>query len=270
MAASSFASEAPVSPVTAVPPEPSSVILATEAQPDLLTARAYVAFDVETGALLTAHREHEVVPIASVTKLLTAATVLRTLDLTATATISEADVANEGRAGRLSAGSTYTFYDLLFPLLLESSNDAAAVYERVTNGDLIRRMNAYAVELGAATLSVADTSGLSPENVASAHDLLVLTRSLYGTLPHLFDITQLSKRVTEDLVWVNNSPVLTTSYKGGKHGFTEAADRTLVALYDEEIGGEVRTVGYILLGSSDLKQDIRTLRSFVLAHASLR
>ncbi len=234
-----------------------------------ITASSYLVFDMESGETIVAHRDEVVLPIASVTKLLTAATVLRTFDLNATATIAKADYVTEGRAGRLAVGDTYTFYDLLFPLLLESSNDAAAVYERVTENDIIRQMNGLAAELGTKNLVAADASGLSDRNQASAQDLRILTRAIHTTLPHVFDITQLSNRVGPEIVWTNNSPVLTTNYRGGKHGYTTAANRTLVAIYNEKISNDERTIGYIILGSDDLRQDVRKLREHVLANVTL-
>lgn len=239
-----------------------ATLVATEVAPTL-TATSYVIFDVETGKVIASQGADEVAPIASVTKLLTAATVLRTANLDEEYTIEEADLEAHGRAGRLAAGETYTARELLFPLLLESSNDAAAVFERETHGDIVRRMNGYATELGAKTLTVVDASGIGSENRASATDLAQLTSTLYRLEPHLFDIAQLTKHAGAYTAWQNNSPVLAPEYRGGKHGFTEAANRTLVALYEETFPAGTRVLGYVILGSDDLARDTATLRSFV-------
>lgn len=69
--------------------------------------------------------------------------------------------------------------------------------------------------------------------------------------------------------WLNNNPIATESgYRGGKHGYTIAANRTLVAVFDETINGHPYTLGYIILGSDDLKADFLTLRDFVNSSAS--
>lgn len=266
MAASSLVPAADTAP-TEVPP--AQEVVATDTMP-VLAATAYAVFEVETGKVIGAFNSAAVLPIASVTKLLTAATVLRTVEADAEYTVAAEDVATLGRAGRLAAGQVYPVYELLFPLLLESSNDAAKVVERETNGDIVRRMNAYAKELGAKSLTVVDASGLSAANQASVNDLLILARAFYSDLPHLFDITKLSKRAGPYVGWSNNSPVLTREYRGGKHGYTEAAGRTIVALFEEEIAGETRVFGYIILGSSDLGADVATLRSFVKKQVVLK
>ncbi len=130
-------------------------------------------------------------------------------------------------------------------------------------------MNGYAAELGASTLRVADASGLSPENRASAHDLAHLTSILYRTQPHLFDMARLTKRAGPYTAWQNNSPVLAPEYRGGKHGFTEAANRTLVALFEETFPAGSRVVGYVILGSGDLAADTALLRDFVATKVTL-
>ncbi len=258
MAASTIAStERPVT-VTYMP----KTLVVKEALP-VLNALAYAIFDVDTGLIIAKSGSDEPLPIASVTKLLTAGAVLRTLRSEDNYTVLQADTEAYGRAGRLSAGESYTAHELLFPLLLESSNDASAVYERVTQGEIVKSMNLLARDLGATTLNVADASGLSDKNQASVNDLAIMTSALYKSEPHLFDITQLSRRAGPYVSWTNTNPVLDESYKGGKHGFTEAANRTLVALYDEKFTTGNKTLGYILLGSEDLTGDTKTLREFV-------
>ncbi len=264
MAVSSFAS-AEKSVVVTYTPE---TLVVHDTAPSI-SAAAFAIFDVTTGVVLAAHNVSEPLPIASVTKLLTAATVLRTVDRDDLYTVTEADLESHGRAGRLRVGETFPAYELLFPLLLESSNDAAEVYERVTEGDIVRRMNGYAKELGAHSLTVADASGLSDANTASIKDLVTLTSTLYAKEPHLFDIARLSKRAGPYTIWTNNSPVRDDTYRGGKHGFTEAANRTLVAVFTETFSSGTREVGYILLGSADLAQDTAALRSFVAQHVTL-
>jgi D-alanyl-D-alanine endopeptidase (penicillin-binding protein 7) len=158
----------------------------------------------------------------------------------------------------------YTSYELLFPLLLESSNDAAAALERAGTGDLVALMNQSVRAAGARATTFADASGLSSLNVSSAAELATLTQALYSTEPHLFDITRLNQRLGEYVGWTNNSPVRDPRYLGGKHGYTEAAGRTLVALFNESlVGGEERVLGYVLLGSADLAADVASLRQYV-------
>ncbi|MCB9810966.1 MAG: D-alanyl-D-alanine carboxypeptidase [Candidatus Nomurabacteria bacterium] len=225
----------------------------------------FAIFDAITGEILVTKSKYgnQKLPIASVTKLVTASVINDDLDLGVMTTITKADVDTEGRSGKLKVGEEYTYRELLFPLLLESSNDAATVFERVTGGDLISAMNSFAQGLGAANTSFADASGLSSRNVSTVSDLALITSYLYQNQSHVLDITKLSQYIGPYTGWVNNNPVLGSDYVGGKHGYTEAANRTIVSLFNEDFTTGKRVVGYVVLGSDDVRSDVATLRQFV-------
>lgn len=222
-----------------------------------VSARAYAIIDVASGEILASSSGDEPLPLASVTKLFTADAVLENTLLWSTTTITASDVSEEGRAGKLSIGDTYTLHELLFPLLLESSNDAAATLERTIPGLLDRMSSDEATFM--------DASGIASANRMSAHALARVARERYRDVPHLFDITTLKSYIGEHTGWINNNPFVNdVSYRGGKHGFTEVADHTAVAFFDEE---SVGVVGYVLLGSTDLVADMATVREYVSLHA---
>lgn len=237
---------------------PSKAVVVEELTLPALTATAYGVFDMETGAMLFASNEDAVLPIASVTKLFTAAKVLESATNAQAVEVTVADVQTEGRAGKLEAGQTYTEQELLFPLLLESSNDAAAALQRVEGtASVAGRM-------------LADAAGLSANNQASVAELSVALRELYRTVPHVFDITTLPQYVGTYTGWVNNSPVYDMEgYRGGKHGYTEAAGRTLAAIFAEE-SLEGRELGYVVLGSENIKADTEKLRQTVTHSVRLK
>ena len=230
----------------------------------LVSAQSLVAFDLETGTILTAKEADTVFPIASITKLITAALTHEADVLEATTTIVGADLASEGKAGKLALGQTYSLRELLYPLLLESSNDAAATFARV-EPDLLERMHTFVTNAGATKTQFGDTSGLSDGNVSTAAELAVLTKKIYTQYPHIFDITQLDQFIGTYTGWGNNNPLVTEDgYEGGKHGFTESAGKTVVAIFNERLAsGTERKVGYVLLQSDNLKTDIRILREAV-------
>ena len=228
----------------------------------VLPTAAYGIFDIETGEILLAQEKDEVVPIASVTKLVTAAALLPNDILNEVGKVTEADVATDGRAGKLSPGDAYTYRELLFPLLLESSNDAAAVFMRVTDGAVLADMNALTQKIGMEKTMLTDTSGLSDLNVSTVSDLVLLLQYLAREEKHVLDMTRLAKYVGPHTGWVNNSPVLDDTYLGGKHGYTLAANRTLAALFREDFTTGSRTLGYVLLGSDDIASDLALLRTF--------
>lgn len=236
------------------------------AQPPEVSAAAVIIADAETGAVVYEKRADDVLPVASVTKLVAAAALLETEVLDASVTVSAVDTVTLGRSGRLEPGQVYTRRELLFPLLLESSNDAAAALARTAAGDLVAAMNTRAVAVGASSAQFVDASGLSDKNQASARDLLALMVYISAHHRHLIDITTLSQYLNHVNAWKNNSPVFNeVGYAGGKHGYTEAAGRTLVAQFDEELGSGERRFHYVVLGSADLAADIAVLRRFTVS-----
>jgi D-alanyl-D-alanine carboxypeptidase len=232
--------------------------------------RAYMVFDVESGTEIVSKNSTEILPIASVTKLVTASMFYADTDLSATTSVTWSDVNTQGDAGRLHAQDEYTHRELLFPLLLESSNDAASAMLRV-KPDLLQKMDAYAKELGLATVSFEDPSGLSPNNKASAYELSKLARALYHDNPHIFDITRLKQYIGVNTGWMNNNPLVREEgYVGGKHGFTYEANRTAVAFFNEPLAsGQTRVIGYVVLGSDNVLHDIQQLRPLVQANVWL-
>lgn len=235
-----------------------------------LTARSWGLYDLETGERIAAHEPGSVRPIASVTKLLTAAVAAESFSEGATTTVSSSAVATEGRAGSLAAGETLSLSELLFPLLLESSNDAAEALAEARGRDIfLGSMNFTAIQLGMVASAFADPSGLSPRNVSTADDLALLLRHLAKNTPELFDITRLSRYVADGHIWSNINPVASDEgFTGGKHGYTPEAERTLAALFTQPFGAHTRTLALVLLGSDNLPSDVAALRSFVGAHVS--
>jgi D-alanyl-D-alanine carboxypeptidase len=236
-----------------------------------LSAPQFLVFDMNTGMVIVSQSPDAVVPIASVTKLFAAANLLANYDLEATTSIAWSDMDGEGRAGKLAYGQTYSYRDLLFPLLIESSNDAALVFERVTKQALVDEMNTWASTSGARHTKFVDASGIADANVSTAADLHLLLRSAFLNRHHIFDITTLPQYIGTYTGWLNNNPIANEpGYRGGKHGYTAAANRTVVAVFDETINGHAYTLGYIILGSGDIKADVQTLRAFVNNSASQR
>lgn len=222
------------------------------------TAKAYGVFDLVTGELLLLKNAEAELPIASVTKLFTAKKILDKMEDNKKIIVTNEDIATEGRAGKLESGLAYDSSELLFPLLLESSNDAATALER----------NYGRVYLGDKMMD--DAAGLSPKNTASVKELASEFTDLYTNYKYIFDITTLEYYIGEHTGWVNNSPVYKMDgYKGGKHGYTDAANRTLFAVFRESSLGN-RDLGYIILGSDDLQSDISELRSAVSNSVSLQ
>jgi D-alanyl-D-alanine endopeptidase (penicillin-binding protein 7) len=151
---------------------------------DLKSASALV---MEQGGqrVLYAKNIEAVVPIASITKLMTALVVLDAgLPLEESIEIAKADVdAVKHTRSRLMVGSTLTRDDLLKLALMASENRAAAALARSYPGGtpvFVAAMNQKAVALGMWRTRFVDGTGLSSENVSTAQDLARLVDAAYA------------------------------------------------------------------------------------------
>ena len=134
-----------------------------------------------TGEVLLAHRARERVPIASITKLMTALVVLERARLDDVVTVG-AQAAGVGESTiNLRAGERVTVRDLLEAALIQSANDAANALAAHVGGGSVERfvglMNAEARELGLSDTHFVRPDGLDvPGHVSSARDVTVLGR----------------------------------------------------------------------------------------------
>jgi D-alanyl-D-alanine endopeptidase (penicillin-binding protein 7) len=141
--------------------------------------------DASTGEVVFLKNADAVVPIASITKLMTAMVVLdRGLDLETRIVLSSDDVdALKGTRSRLRTGASLTRNELLLVALMASENRAAAALGRTYPGGLgafVAAMNAKAASLGMTDSHFVDPTGLSPENVSSARDLVKLVEGAHN------------------------------------------------------------------------------------------
>ena len=143
--------------------------------------------DAESGETLYEKNSDTILPIASITKLMTAIVVLeRELDLEQRVAVSAEDLRATRSArvrGRLRPGSVLTRDELLLLTLMASENRAAAALARTYPGGteaFVAAMNAEAGRLGLQDTRFADPTGLSPDNVSSAHDLAGLVRAAHS------------------------------------------------------------------------------------------
>ncbi len=247
---------------------PSELQIVAPVAPLLPSSVAYAVFAATTGEVFFGNNHYQVRPIASITKLFAGAAIVATFDLTAVTTIQPADLHSVGTAGRLRVGEQYTYRDLLFPLLLSSSNNAALVFERRSQGDVVTAMQQWVDTYGTGKTRLADASGLSSGNQASAQELAILTVALRQHAPLAWSISRLTQHLGPYGGWENNSPFIgDVAYRGGKHGFTKAAGRTALVVFAEQIEDVEVEIGYVILGSDDLVRDMEVLRSYVQSAA---
>ena len=152
----------------------------------LLRARSVFVVDERTQTVLTEKQADRVMPIASVSKLMTAVVALDTrhaLDAPLNVTVQDQDF-DKFTGSRLSVGSVLSRHDMLHIALMSSENRAAAALSRDYAGGrpgFVAAMNAKARALGMRHTSFVNGTGLSPHNVSTARDLarLVAAASRY-------------------------------------------------------------------------------------------
>jgi serine-type D-Ala-D-Ala endopeptidase (penicillin-binding protein 7) len=141
--------------------------------------------DADTGEVVLTKNSDAIVPIASITKLMTAIVTLdRGVDLEESVMLSKEDGDRlKGTKSRLKPGVVLTRNELLMLALMASENRAAAALGRSYpegREAFIAAMNQKAVELGMSDSRFVDPTGLSKGNVSSARDLAKLVHAAHG------------------------------------------------------------------------------------------
>ena len=181
---------------------------------DALALKSSVAFvvDQDTNEVLFKKNELAVLPIASITKLMTGLLVSEAkLPMGEAITITQSDVDTEkGSSSRLNVGATLSRGELLHLALMSSENRAAHALGRSYPGGLstfVEAMNARAKSLGMVDTSYVEPTGLSSKNQSSARDLATLVNFAYGdaTLRELSTSTGYQVAVGSRTLQYNNT-----------------------------------------------------------------
>jgi len=158
---------------------------AAAAAPPPVHAAAYVIEDARTGEVLASSHEHEHLPIASLTKMMTVLLALEHHKLTDVVTVDRrAAIVGESTI-YLRPGEQLTVRDLIKGALIQSANDAAAALALSMAPDFpsfARLMNAKAAQLGLHDTHFVRPDGLDvPDHYSSAADMTKLARILMHT-----------------------------------------------------------------------------------------
>ncbi len=232
----------------------------------VLSSKAYLVADLETGEVILEKDAEVAHPLASVSKLMTALVAREKMDMQTVAVVSRDATSAYGGQGNLGSGEKIRLADLLFPLLMESSNDAAEVFaDQYGHAKFMEEMNKKATELNMLDTYYGDPSGLDPRNISTPYDLLKLARYIYKHDPQIYDMTRVKQFSIKGHTWYNkNALLLTTGFAGGKNGFIDQAKQTTVSLFDVNMAkGGVRTVVVIVLKSDNKNGDVAKLLNYL-------
>ena len=207
-------------------------------------SKSAILLDFDTGEILYSKNASEVLPPASMTKIMSMLLIMeridnKTLSLTDEVTISENAANMGGSQVFLQAGETYKVEELLKGIAIASGNDAVvAMAEKVSGSvsDFVALMNEKAKSLGLTNTKFLNPHGLDTEgHVTTAHDMAIIARELIkhtSILKFTSIYEDYLKKNDGSSIWLVNTNKLVRFYDGVdglKTGFTKNAGYCLTS-----------------------------------------
>lgn len=231
-------------------------VFATGAAALDVSASSAIVIEAETGQVVFEKNADTRRPMASTTKIMTALVALETGDLSREITVDRAAVGVEGSSIYLEAGDKITLEALIWALMLESANDAAAAIAIGISGSIeafAEYMNCKAAELGLTNTHFTNPHGLSDENhYTTARELALITAAAMENEEFRKIVSTDKYRISygDKVRHLHNHNKMLHLYDGAvgvKTGFTKASGRCLVSA--AERGG--MTLIAVTLGAPD-------------------
>ena len=246
---------------------------------------AYLGEDNQT-IILAEKNSEDLLPMASITKLMTAITVYKNYDLEDTITIGPKVNDWPDSSKRFIPGTVFKISELLRALLIESNNDAAmALAEKMGLENFISVMNGEAQKLGLITTHYDNPAGTDPYskkeiiNYSTAKELLILTQEIINNYPEILEITSLPQYDIKTASGSYNHTAVSTDkffsdaneklfcgggpikILGGKTGSTDLAKKNLILAMESPNGhGYLVT---IILSASDNFLETKNLVNWI-------
>jgi serine-type D-Ala-D-Ala carboxypeptidase (penicillin-binding protein 5/6) len=235
----------------------------------VIDAEAALIVDMKNGMILYEKNIHKELPIASLTKLMTAIIVIEENNPKEVVTISKQASKTEGSRIWLATGEKITVENLLLASLIHSANDAAmalAEYNSENVENFVNKMNKRTKELGIYSTHFINPTGLDNNNylesdkintpktninsnVSTAYDMAILGRFAYGksmirsaASKKEYEVASTNEGLKHKL---KNTNDLLNSYLnvlGLKTGTTDNAGECLIAIVQNEHGNDILTV----------------------------
>ncbi|MFA6253700.1 MAG: serine hydrolase [Candidatus Paceibacterota bacterium] len=221
-----------------------------------LEAKAFAVYDIEKGELIAGKKEEQVLPLASITKLMTVLVASETGTPQKSITI---DKTSNDSSGGLRLGEKWSLANLAALTLVGSSNDGATALAGPNQTEFIDQMNNKALELGLIDLRFINPTGLDenfqPGGSGSALSVAKLFSYVIKNNPKLLSATR-EASITEKSLDNFNHTVLNTDeivneipgLLASKTGLTDLAGGNLAIAANL---GLRRPVAIVVLGSSE-------------------
>ncbi|MBY0473057.1 hypothetical protein K2Q00_02090 [Patescibacteria group bacterium] len=248
--------------------------------PSTLTAKAAIVYDPQTHRVLYEKNGHALLPLASLTKLVTATAILDRVVGNPTITIIKDDLVQNGAESDadFAAGDRIKLHDLLEIGLIASSNNAIQAAARMLGTNYTDILQATVFGLGISDMEFNNGTGLDVNTstagaYGSAYDIALIAANFATQHPEYFNLTQ-KPDVTIPVGFggtirahATNLPLQDMpGLKGAKTGYTELAGGNIVALFDIEVG---HPIVIAVLGSTQTARFIDTEILLAATRASL-
>ncbi len=252
-------------------PSLNDFILSKLEKPEISAKSAFI-FDINTKKVLYEKNSKERLPMASLTKIMTAIVALENPKKDDKYLVTKENLIGENSMG-LEVGEILSLKELLYGLILPSGNDAAEVLAANFQGGrekFIMAMNNKAKALGLKDTNFTNPSGLEGDGsqYTTAYDLVVITHYGLTNFPLFSEVVQtftkqIEKTLTHKQYYLENETNLISSYpgvKGVKTGYTPEAGLCLVTYLDYQ-GHKI--IG-VILGSENRRQEMKDLLDYSL------
>ncbi len=237
-----------------------------------LTAKSVLVYDLTDKIVLFEKNPKEKLPMASLTKIMTAIIALENPKKDDNYLVKKECIVGESMMG-LNEGEVLTLEELLYGLVLRSGNDAAEVLATNYEGGraaFIKAMNDKAKALGLKDTNFTNPSGLEGDGnqYTTAYDLLVITNYALKNFPTFSKVCstvefKIDKTLKHKEYILENETNLLTTYpgvKGVKIGYTDEAGLCLITYLDYK-GHKIIA---ILLNSENRRSEMKELLDYSL------
>ena len=223
-----------------------------------ISAKSYLVGNVKNGEIYISKNSKTVLPVASMSKLITAIQSIDQFTMSGTTTVIKSDLTPPDLL-TFETGETFTIEQALYPLLVNSSNVIAETLASTTDrNEFMNLMSSYAWEIGMPSTYFADPSGISPMNISSANDFFTLAKYLYNLRPEILEITKTSKYIIATTTNHSYHEINSThpfvnqpNFLGGKTGKTPQAGETMLTI----LNIKNIPIAFIVLGSTNRNKD---------------
>lgn len=225
-------------------------------------AKSYLVADLESGEVILEKSAGVGRSIYTLSKLMSALVALDQIDPFASVKVSASAVAAPGNAGNLRQGEVMEVRHLIYPLLLEGSNDAnQAIVEKIGVKRFLSEMNKRAGSISLKSTHFAEVLGQEAEGVSTAEDIFRLVRHLNYNKKYLLNVSRLERFDCCGHRWTNDNPFAgDDSFAGGYGEKLANGEDVFAGIFSLPVNDEqARKFVFVVLGSPDFEKDVSLL-----------